>query len=61
MRHLLVTTIAALMLVRGVATQQQKSAELANTEFINQGPKAKEWMIPASLCSGRQENNGISY
>jgi hypothetical protein len=49
------------MLVRGVATQQQKSAELANTEFINQGPKAKEWMIPASLCSGRQENNGISY
>jgi hypothetical protein len=41
MRHLLLTTIAALML-GGVATQQQKSAELANTEFINQGPKAKE-------------------
>jgi len=30
------------LLVGGVATQQQKSAELANTEFINQGPKAKE-------------------
>tara|TARA_B100000745_G_scaffold182452_1_gene119493 strand:- start:409 stop:537 length:129 start_codon:yes stop_codon:yes gene_type:complete len=42
MRHLLLTTIAALMLGRGVATQQQKSAELANTELINQGPKAKE-------------------
>tara|TARA_B100001013_G_scaffold303603_1_gene205806 strand:+ start:713 stop:898 length:186 start_codon:yes stop_codon:yes gene_type:complete len=61
MKHLLLTTIAALMLLGGVATQQQKSAELANTEFINRGPKAKEWMIPASLCPGQQENNGISY
>jgi len=40
MRHLLLTTIAALML--GGAIQQQKSAELANTESINQEPKAKE-------------------
>ena len=43
-----------------VATQKKNTAWLANTEFPNLGRNAKEFLIPATLCAGQQEDNEMS-